>query len=119
MAVAVEQGRHGQASYLSKITHQYLQPLVELGYSRPLREADLEDWPLDNQDNPEDHTAVFEAAVVDPVTGEVDVGGAIRQVLGCRYAWVGTWKLVYLVSVLGQPALLYRPSAATPPPSHS
>ena len=110
----VERGIHAQANFISKITHHYLQPLIELGYERPLEEADMKAWPLDSQDHVVGggHLDTFEAALIDAETGKVDAAAAILSTLGWRYALVGTWKFLYLVSVLGQPALLYRCAAS-------
>ena len=94
-------GPHGKAPLWSQIFQHWVHPLFVLGFERPLQEEDMEHWPLDSRDDPALHSEIFEGSA------NVSVRQGILSVLGCRYIFVGMWKLSYLCAILGQPMVLH------------
>ncbi|CDP05638.1 unnamed protein product [Coffea canephora] len=89
----------------SKITFAWVNPLMKLGYKRPLTEKDV--WKLDNWDRTETLNNMFQKCWVEESRRPNPwLLRALNRALGGRFWWGGFWKIWNDVSQFIGPMIL-------------
>ncbi|CAH9141477.1 unnamed protein product [Cuscuta epithymum] len=95
--------RHG--NLLSKVTFAWMNPLMQLGYKRPLTEKDI--WKLDTWDRTETLNNVFQKCWAEESQRlRPWLLRALNSSLGGRFWWGGFWKIGNDVSQFIGPLML-------------
>ncbi|XP_027184362.1 ABC transporter C family member 2-like [Coffea eugenioides] len=93
------------ANIFSKITFAWVNPLMKLGYKRPLTEKDV--WKLDNWDRTETLNNMFQKCWVEESRRPNPwLLRALNHALGGRFWWGGFWKIWNDVSQFIGPMIL-------------
>ncbi|KAL7089481.1 hypothetical protein ACP275_13G188700 [Erythranthe tilingii] len=80
------------ANILSKITFAWMNPIMQLGYKRPLTEKDV--WKLDTWDQTETLNDSFQRSWADEIRRPKPwLLRALNRSLGGRFWWGGFWKI--------------------------
>ncbi|CAO2823372.1 unnamed protein product [Amaranthus hypochondriacus] len=81
-----------RANIFSKIVFSWMNPLMKLGYKRPLTEKDI--WKLDTWDQTETLISKFQSCWVEESRKQNPwLLGALNRSLGGRFWWGGFWKI--------------------------
>ncbi|RAL50240.1 hypothetical protein DM860_007914 [Cuscuta australis] len=93
------------ASILYRVTFAWMNPLMQLGYKRPLTEKDV--WKLDTWDRTETLNSVFQKCWAEECQGlRPWLLRALNSSLGGRFWWGGFWKIGNDVSQFIGPLIL-------------
>ncbi|XP_073129277.1 ABC transporter C family member 2-like isoform X2 [Henckelia pumila] len=96
-----------RANIFSKITFEWMNPIMQLGYKRPLTEKDV--WKLDTWDKTETLNNLFQRSwAVELQRPKPWLLRALNRGLGGRFWWGGFWKIGNDLSQFIGPLILNR-----------